>query len=363
MNKGCLVLENGNVFSGCFLGGKPQAGELVFNTAHSGYEEMATDPSYYSQILISTAPMQGNYGVSHQFWESSKIWIRGFICLEIQNSKRDQAWLQKLKDYNVPILDEVDTRLLVLTLREQGVLWGAIVSDTKNSKKEALDLIEQTKKSQTQDWTRQVGVKKVQKFQGQKKETLKVALVDFGYKKNILRELLSRCAEVSIFPADSSFLEQIKKYSPDGILLSNGPGDPRDVLEGTKLVKSLLGWRFMFGICMGHQILAQALGAKNYKLKFGHRGSNHPIHDLLSDQIFMSAQNHGYAVDKNSLPKGVEASHINLNDQSLAGLFSKKYKILGVQFHPENHPGPQEASSLFDLFIQNIKNTKSKKCL
>lgn len=360
MKAGCLVLETGNIFSGYVLGKHSQAGEVVFNTSHSGYEEIATDPSYYSQILVSTAPMQGTYGTSDEAWESSQIWIRGFICVEMQNSKRDRSWRDKLTKHNVPILHQVDTRSLVLALREQGALWGAIVPYSDNSKKEALELIRFTKQSQAKDWTQEVCVQEMQTHKGKKKRGLKIALIDFGYKKNILRELLLRSSEVSIFPAHSSSLKEIKKYKPDGILLSNGPGNPSDVLEGTELVKSLLGWRFMFGICMGHQILAQALGAENYKLKFGHRGSNHPIHDLLSDQIFMSAQNHGYATQQNTLPADVKVSHINLNDNTVAGLFSKKYKFLGVQFHPENHPGPQEGSSLFDFFIKQIKQTQKK---
>ena len=324
MKTGCLVLETGDIFPGYFVGDHPQAGEVVFNTSHSGYEEIATDPSYYSQILVMTAPLQGNYGVSDEFWESEKVWIKGFICLEIQNSKRDQSWLKKLSQNQVPVLHNVDTRSLVLKLRDQGVAWGALVPHSKNSKREALDLIKSTKESEDPNWTRAVSVSEAQTFKGKKKSGLKIALVDFGYKKNILRELLKRSSEVCIFPSELKSLAKIKKYKPDGILLSNGPGDPKDVVEGTELVKNLLGWRFIFGICMGHQVLAQALGAENYKMKFGHRGSNHPIHDVLNDKIFMSAQNHGYATRMESLPPWAQVSHINLNDHTVAGLFSEK---------------------------------------
>lgn len=361
MKAGCLVLETGEIFSGFFVGEHSQAGEVVFNTSHSGYEEISTDPSYYSQILVMTAPLQGNYGVSNSFWESQQIWIKGFICLEIQHSDRDMEWLKRLRSYKIPILHDVDTRSLVLKLRDEGVVWGALVPHSKDSKKEALNLIKFTKKTQHKDWTLAVSVNEVQNFKGKKKTGPKIALVDFGYKKNILHELLLRSSEVAVFPSRLNSLKEIKKWKPDGILLSNGPGNPEDVKEGTELVKHLLGWKFIFGICMGHQVLAQALGATNYKMKFGHRGSNHPIHDLLTDKIFMSSQNHGYAVKKDSLPDEVEMSHINLNDQTVAGLFSAKHKCLSVQFHPENHPGPRDSTSMFDFFIKQIKHKKKTK--
>ena len=360
MKPSCLVLETGEIFPGYSFKGKPQAGEVVFNTSHTGYEEIATDPSYYSQILVMTAPLQGNYGVSDRFWESHKIWIKGFVCLEMQNTSRQHGWLERLKSYDVPTLSHVDTRQLVLRLRDKGVVWGAIVPLSKKSKKEALNLIKITKKSQIKDWTQLVSTQKIQNYKGKKRNGLKVAFVDFGSKQNILREVLKRTSEVSIFPSRLSSLKEIKKWKPDGLLLSNGPGDPRDVKEGTELVKGLLNWRFIFGICMGHQILAQALGSKTYKLKFGHRGSNHPIRDSLLDKVYMSAQNHGYVIQPGTLPEDVEVSHVNLNDNTIAGIFSKKHKCLGVQFHPENHPGPRDSLALFDFFIKQSKNFNKK---
>ena len=161
-----------------------------------------------------------------------------------------------------------------------------------------------------------------------------------------------------IFPSQGG-IQDIKRWEPDGILLSNGPGDPKDVKEGCKLAKNLLGWKFIFGICMGHQILAQAVGAKNYKMKFGHRGGNHPIEDYLNSKIYMASQNHGYSVKEDSLPKEVKVTHRNLNDQTIAGIFSEKYHFLGVQFHPESHPGPRESGALFDLFMKKIKDHAS----
>lgn len=352
MNPGCLILETGDIFTGSFFGSQAQAGELVFNTSHSGYEEIATDPSYYNQILIMTNPLQGNYSTHSDFWESQKIWIKSLVCLEIQNSLRDKSWLSQLQDHNVPVLSSVDTRSLVLNLRKHGTLWAAVLPVSKNSKQEAFDLIKKTKCTQ-QDWTQKVCITSPKEFQGDKAQGPKLALIDFGYKKNILREMLKRSQKVCVFPSYSK-LQSLIEYQPDGVILSNGPGDPKNVIDGTRLVKQLVSRVPLFGICMGHQILAQAMGAKTYKLKFGHRGSNHPIQDHLLNKIYISTQNHGYAVEKASLPKDLQLSHTNLNDNTVAGVYSKTQHCLGVQFHPEHCPGPKEASSLFDFFTNEM---------
>ena len=354
---GALVLETGEIFPGFLLCGLPCAGEVVFNTSHSGYEEMATDPSYFSQILVMTAPMQGNYGADDTVWESEKIWIKGFVTLEIQSSSREQSWLNKLSACHVPILTGPDTRKLVLRLRDKGSTWGALVELSKNSLSFAKQLIREAKK-QPKDWTYIVSEKSSKVFKGKKKKGPKIALIDFGCKKNILRELLKKASAVKVFPCRSS-AKEIKDWQPDGIVLSNGPGDPADVKEGTELVRQLLGWRFLLGICMGHQILGQAAGGKNYKLKFGHRGGNHPIKDDLAKSIYMVAQNHGYALKEDSLPKSIQVSHRNLNDQSVAGIYSETKNFLSVQFHPESHPGPHESSELFDMFFKKIAGKKS----
>lgn len=355
---GCLVLETGEIFPGYLLCGAPQAGEVVFNTSHSGYEEMATDPSYFSQILVMTAPMQGNYEADDKVWESEKIWIKGFVCLEMQSSERERSWREKLKAYHVPLLTHLDTRKLVLHIREKGVTWGALVELSENSLSLGRKLIKETKK-QPKDWTYIVSSKTPKVFKGEKKRGPKTALIDFGFKKNILRELLQKSSFVKVFPCHSS-VKEVKDWDPEGIVLSNGPGDPEDVKKGTELVKALIGWRFLFGICMGHQILGQAAGGKNYKLKFGHRGSNHPIKDLRGNSVYMVAQNHGYALEESSLPSDVQVSHKNLNDQSVAGIYSESKKFLGVQFHPESHPGPHESSDLFDMFFKKISQTSKK---
>ncbi len=359
MKPGCLVLETGEIFKGFLFGGEAQAGEVVFNTSHSGYEEIATDPSYYNQILVMTAPLQGNYGVSSDCWQSDYFWIKGFVCLEMQNSPRDKKWLERLNSHKIPVLSSVDTRQLVIRLRKKGVVWAAIMPLSKDSLKQSLALIKK-EKTKPKDWTQVVCVPSVHVLKGQKNKGPKLALIDFGFKKNILKEMQKRAKQVAVFPSFSS-IQDIKAWDPDGLVLSNGPGDPKDVIDGTKLVQKLLNWRPLFGICMGHQILARALGAETYKLKFGHRGSNHPIKDTLLDKIYISAQNHGYSVKGDSLPEDVKVSHVNLNDNTVAGLYSESQNCLGVQFHPENQPGPREASRLFDFFVNHLMQKSFQK--
>ncbi|MCY4321811.1 MAG: glutamine-hydrolyzing carbamoyl-phosphate synthase small subunit [Bdellovibrionaceae bacterium] len=350
MTPGALILETGEIFKGLLSSDIIQAGEVVFNTSHLGYEEIATDPSYYNQILVMTAPLQGNYGSDLKYWQSEKIWIKAFVCLEMQNSLRDEQWLKTLTAHKIPILSSVDTRNLVLRLRRKGVIWGLVAPLSKKISVKQLIKQEQGK---AKDWTKMVSVQKPKEFKGKKRTGLKIALIDFGYKKNILEELLQRSSMVCVFPSNSS-PSTIKNWKPSALVLSNGPGDPKDVVEGTQLVKKLLGFKPIFGICMGHQVLSQALGGRTYKLKFGHRGSNHPIQDKLLNRVYISAQNHGYVVNPKTLPKEVSISHINLNDHTTAGIFSKKYKCLSVQFHPEHSPGPKEGTALFDYFIKNL---------
>lgn len=351
---GYLVLENGQIYKGIWRGGEPRAGEVVFNTGHSGYEEMATDPSYFKQILVLTAPMQGNYGHLPESWESRQYWIEGFCCLEIQNTKRDSSWLKQLSEAGIPILTDFDTRSLVLQLRDGGTPWGALVPAKSESEAKTLanELISKAKKIDP-DWVNLVSRKKPETLTGTNPKGPRVAILDFGCKQNTVRELVSRCREVALFPARTS-AEQIKAWKPDGILLSNGPGDPQCVEVAQDTIRELLGWRFIFGICMGHQILALSLGAKTYKLRFGHRGGNHPIQDSILKRIYVTSQNHGYAVDRETLPKGVAVTHTNLNDGTVSGIGFPEKKALGVQFHPESHPGPNDAVGLFDYFVSQI---------
>ncbi|UYL08973.1 glutamine-hydrolyzing carbamoyl-phosphate synthase small subunit [Bdellovibrio sp. SKB1291214] len=352
--KGWLVLETGETYQGAWHGGENRAGEVVFNTSHSGYEEIATDPSYFSQIVVMTAPMQGNYGIEDAVWESRKLWIEGFICLEVQDTERDQAWKKRLTDNKIPMLTELDTRHLVLRLRNGGTPWGALVhaKDEEQAKSLAQELIAK-KKTLDKDWVYLASRTEPEVRRGDNMVGPRVAVLDFGSKENILRELQNRCSEIKIFNSRSS-VQEIMDYNPDGIMLTNGPGDPSDVKVAIGTVKELLGVKPIFGICMGHQILGLALGGKTYKLKFGHRGSNHPIKDVILNQIYMTSQNHGYAVDPATLPDDVNVTHTNLNDGTVAGFYSEKRKCLGIQYHPESCPGPHEASGLFSYFVERM---------
>lgn len=350
-----LILDSGLCFSGIWEGGDPQVGEVVFNTSHHGYEEMATDPSYCSQILVTTAPMQGNYGISNFYQESESLWIRGFICLEIQKSKRDASWLKTLTDQGIPVMTGSDTRNLVLHLRQKGTMVGALVpeEDVEKAKKKGLELILGFKK-EDKNLASQVSVKKVQKKEGKNPKGPSVAVMDYGCKKNILRILDKICRCVWVFPYDASF-EEVSEKNPDGIVLSNGPGDPKDAPQSViEVIKSFCGWKPVYGICMGHQLLSLALGGKTYKLKFGHRGGNHPIKDKLSNKIYMTSQNHGYAVNEETLPKNVKVTHINLNDNTVAGISCDEKKCSSVQFHPESRPGPHDAKGLLEDFVRNL---------
>jgi carbamoyl-phosphate synthase small subunit len=352
---GYLVLETGEVFPGLWHGGADRFGEVVFNTGHSGYEETATDPSYLHQILVCTAPQQGNYGSDGRDWESHRLWIEGFICLEMQVSIRDGQWQHRLLENHVPILSEVDTRKLVLQLRRGGTPLGALVQANSPGeaqmkfKKLALKFAEIDS-----DWVHEASRNQIEDRPGDQKLGPRVAVLDYGVKENTLRELKKRCSEVRIFPSRTS-LEEIETWNPDGVVLSNGPGDPANVKVAVDTVRGLIGRKLIFGICMGHQILAQALGAKTYRMKFGHRGVNHPIEDRIFNRVYMTTQNHGYSVAEETLPKGIQVSHVNLNDQTVAGIFNPEKKFLSVQFHPESHPGPHEGEDLFDFFVRGLE--------
>lgn len=354
MNKGFLVLENGSLFEGEWLGGKNRSGEVVFNTSHSGYEEMATDPSYFSQIIVATAPMQGNYGVDPTVWESSKIHIQGFIALEIQNTTRESSWIKTLQKHEIPILHHIDTRKLVMKLRTSGTPWGALVhaESAEEAQTIATKLIAKNKELDL-DWPNLVSRKAVEYRDGEIANGPRIALLDFGCKENIIREATKRASKVAIFPSRTGSHE-IREFEPHGIILANGPGDPKEVKVAVSTIRELLGWKPIYGICMGHQLLALALGGDTYKLKFGHRGANHPINDKILGQVYMTSQNHGYAVDAKSLPADVEVTHVNLYDNTVAGIQCKAKKCFSVQFHPENCPGPREAVALFDYFFKSL---------
>jgi len=360
---GFLVLETGEAFQGVWHGDSSlefqRAGEVVFNTSHSGYEEIATDPSYFSQIVVMTAPMQGNYGVSRDVWESHRMWIEGFVCLQLQGGAgREQSWRDQLFEHQIPALSEVDTRALAVRLRSGGTPWGALVSaeNSTAAQKIATTLIAR-QKNKDKDWVHVASRKEKMAFAGLQPKGPKIAVLDFGAKENILRELKKRCSEIIVYPSRTS-AEEIRRESPQGLMLTNGPGDPADVQVAVSTVQALLGQLPIFGICMGHQILGLALGAKTYKLKFGHRGSNHPIRDELLKRVYMTSQNHGYAVDAKTLPADVKVTQVNLNDMTVAGFWSAQQNCLGIQYHPESHPGPHDAVGLFDYFVSQMIGTK-----
>ncbi len=354
MNRAFLVLETGELYCGKWHGGEDRAGEVVFNTSHSGYEEIATDPSYFNQIVVMTAPMQGNYGIDKRAWESNRLWIEGFISLQVQESSRDHSWVQCLYENKIPVVSELDTRELVLRLRSGGTSWGALVkSDNETeAKKKASSLIAEKKKLD-KDWAYQASCKTKQVRRGDFLGGPKVAVLDFGSKENILRQLQSYCSELVIYPSRVT-TQEVLAADPDFVMLTNGPGDPADVEVAPQTIRELLGKKPIFGICMGHQVLSLALGAKTYKLKFGHRGVNHPIRDNLLGQIYMTSQNHGYAVDAKTLPVEARVTQINLNDGTVAGFFNSEKKYLGIQYHPESCPGPHEAQNLFKFFIEKV---------
>ena len=359
MGNGFLVLEGGEIFEGDWVGHRElagRAGEVVFNTSHAGYEEIATDPSYFSQIVVMTAPMQGNYGVDRAAWESRHMWIEGFVSLDLQRSERDSSWGRQLLAAGIPVLTGLDTRAITLRLRNLGTVWGALVfaPDEVQAREMARGLIEK-KRLESADWAYSVSRREREVRKGHLSTGPRVAILDFGCKENTLRELDRQCSEIAVFPSRTSE-RVIRDWNPNGLLLSNGPGDPAEVLEAAKTVQALLGSLPIMGICMGHQILATALGAKTYKLKFGHRGANHPVKDHLLDEIYVTSQNHGYAVDEKTLPTNVLASHINLNDQTNEGLECQAKRCFSVQYHPESHPGPREARRLFEYFLTGLSN-------
>lgn len=355
---GYLVLESGEVFAGRWHGDPAKvvgrAGEVVFNTSNSGYEEIATDPSYFSQIIVMTGTQMGNYGVDRACWESRRLWIEGFVACEVQHSQRDAGWEQRLLDAGIPVMSELDTRKIVLRLRDFGTPWGALVAatSTDEAKQTAARLIREKKKADT-DWVHAVTRSTVEIHKGHVAAGPRVAVLDFGCKENTLRELAKRCGEIAVFPSRTPE-SVIRDWNPAGVLLSNGPGDPSEVTQATDTVRKLLGWKPIFGICMGHQILSRALGASTYRLKFGHRGGNHPVKDMLTKQIYVTSQNHGYAVDAKTLPSDARVTHVNLNDNTVEGIECAAKKCMSVQFHPESHPGPREARLLFDYFLNGL---------
>jgi carbamoyl-phosphate synthase small subunit len=374
-NKAILLLEDGTVFEGRSFGATGIAtGEVVFNTSMTGYQEITTDPSYYEQILTMTYPMIGNYGTNTLDWESRKVFCSGFIvkenCPLPSNWRNEKTFSDYLKENNVVGLEGVDTRKLVRHLRNLGAMRGIISSSELNIEKlkkklgaypglVGRDIVKQVTFGKAYAWDKGV-VDVIADKELKPKKKYKVVALDYGIKENILRLLVSNGCKVEVMPADAAAKEILAK-KPDGIFLSNGPGDPAAVTYAIDTIRDLLGKLPIFGICLGHQLLGLALGGKTYKLKFGHRGANHPVKNLDTGAIEITSQNHGFCVDIDSLAgKNVELTHINLNDNTLEGLRCKKLKAYAVQYHPEASPGPHDSQYLFKQFTDWMDKAKKK---
>jgi len=361
--KATLVLQDGSTFSAEGIGACCiKAGELVFNTSMTGYQEALTDPSYAGQILIMAYPLIGNYGFSKEWQESDKVHVRGFCVRMAENSPshfKNGSNLDKFLEKNgVGAIVGLDTRSIVRKIRNKGVMPAALQIYEEGAEPDIQKLLALAKDTDYSkiDCVSDASCKKII-TRGEGK--IKVALIDYGAKGNIINELLKRGAQVIQFPHNTS-AEEIKKHSPGGIALSNGPGDPARLGAQVNEIKKLLGFPIM-GICLGHQLLGCATGAKTYKLKFGHRGANHPVMDLRTKKVVITTQNHGYALDEKTISNEWEITHINLNDNTVEGIAHKKKPIFSVQFHPEAHPGPRDSEYLFDEFIKLISDGANAK--
>ena len=357
-----LALEDGKIFRGKSFGAKGISfGEVIFNTSMSGYQEIITDPSYKGQIVAMTYPLIGNYGVNQFDAESSRPFVEGFVVKEY--SKVASNWRQEkslgdyLKENRIIGIEGIDTRALTLHIRELGSMKAVLSTEDLDEK----SLVRKAKESRGLlgvDLVKEVACAKA--YEWNKQGKYKVVAVDCGVKFNMLNILAGKNCKVIVVPALATSA-QILKLKPDGVLLSNGPGDPAAVTYVVKTARELIGKVPIFGICLGHQILGQALGGKTFKLKFGHHGANHPVKDLRTGKVYITVQNHGFCVDIASLGKqDIEITQINLNDQTLEGMRHKKLPIFSVQFHPEASPGPHDAVYLFDEFISLMKKSKRK---
>lgn len=373
--KAVLLLEDGTVFEGRSFGARGQkCGEVVFNTSMTGYQEILTDPSYNEQIITMTYPLIGNVGTNKADWESRKVFARGLVVKEncdYPSNWRNTELLSRLLNRNGVVgLEGIDTRKLAKHIRTRGAMKG-IISSTELSVAKLKEKLKEYPGLVGRDIVKDVTVKKpyvwdkgVINVLGRNQVTCekqyKVVAFDYGIKQNILRLLCSHGCGVYVVPADTPPKEVFAR-KPDGVFLSNGPGDPAAVKYAIETIKELLGAVPIFGICLGHQILALALGAKTYKLKFGHRGTNQPVKNLRTEKIEITSQNHGFCVDIDSVDKReVELTHINLNDNTLEGIRCKKLPAFSVQYHPEASPGPHDSNYLFATFTKLMDHLQGK---
>ena len=354
-----LILEDGQVFKGKSFGARKEViCEVVFNTSMTGYLEVLTDPSYQGQGVVMTYPLIGNYGVCLEDAESVKPWHSAFIVRELSRTASNFRSEQDLESYlianDIPGIQGVDTRAITKILREEGCMGGMI---TTNPDYDLDEILPKLKGYQVKDAVKTVSRTEKEHFPG---DGLKVALLDLGTKSNIANSLNKRGCDVTVYPAFTA-AEEILGDQPDGIMLSNGPGDPKECVSIIKEIKKLYDSDVpIFAICLGHQLMALANGADTRKMRFGHRGGNHPVKDLATGRVYISSQNHGYVIKKESVPKNLaEVSFINVNDKSIEGLRYKGKNVRTVQFHPEASPGPVDTAYLFDEFIEMMKGAKN----
>ncbi|MCR4420431.1 MAG: glutamine-hydrolyzing carbamoyl-phosphate synthase small subunit [Clostridia bacterium] len=358
MTLGVLVLEDGTVFDGQAFGAMGRAfGEVVFNTSMTGYQEVLTDPSYAGQIVTMTYPLIGNYGLNDQDDQSRRPWVQGLIvreaCAEPSNWRCQETLEEYLARHGIIGLAGLDTRALTRRLRTYGTMRGLITTEPEEVA-EPKKLVQEVKATPFggPSLVRRVTTSQPYHLAG---PGPRVVVVDLGVKLNILKELQGYDLDVVVVPSFYSAAE-ILAYSPKGVLFSNGPGNPKDVPEAIATARELAYSGLpLFGICLGHQILGLALGGDTYKLKFGHRGSNHPVKDLLIGRVYITAQNHGYALAQESLPPETEITHLNLNDGTVEGIRHRELPIHGVQYHPEGGPGPEENRYLFQEFVSRLQ--------
>lgn len=353
--KAKLILENGVVFEGDAFGyTKETVGEVVFNTGMTGYQEILTDPSYYGQIVTMTYPMIGNYGLNLDDNESDSVKVSGFVVREKSDTPNNWRCEFEIDEYlnrhKIMGIEGIDTRALTKIIRNSGTMRGLITIEelTKAQVQSRLEGFDNT------NAVAEVTTKKVKAISG---EALHIAAMDFGIKNNILRSFKHRNCRITVFPAFTK-AEDILAVEPDGIFLSNGPGDPKDIPEAIEEIKKLIGKKPITGICLGHQLIALAMGGNTEKLKFGHRGANHPVKDIQTGRVMITSQNHGYVVTEDGLPEGMAVTHVNLNDQTVEGMRHKDLGIYSIQFHPEACPGPHDTDPIFDEFVDLMKGNK-----
>lgn len=354
-----IVLEDGRAFRGTAFGAEGVAfGEMVFNTSMTGYQEILTDPSYAGQIVCMTYPLIGNYGVNEMDVESLRPWAEGFVVKEASRIASNWRSTETLQSYltrnNIVGIEGIDTRALVRHIRDKGAM-RAVISTTDLDELSLLEKVRSSPDMKGRELASEVTAETIFEYPVAADAQYHVVAFDFGVKTNSLREFAKFGCRVTVVPAGTS-ADEVLALDPDGIFLSNGPGDPASMTAAINEIRKLAAsQKPMFGICLGHQLIGQAFGGTTFKMKFGHRGGNQPIKNLATGKVEITSHNHGFAVDPNSLPADVEVTHINLNDNTVAGLRHKTLPVFSVQYHPESAPGPHDSAYLFEQFVEMLE--------